>query len=135
MKDHVRPSIFMLNHFLPNFFLGEIKFNDPVQGKLDGRQMQTIELQGNDELKVSFVKFLLKQNYMHKKNEFNQVSLMGLSVFGVADKPKAGSRRPSRSDDNSIVPRRQDLAFLMYTDKDVAEVMCSELKCKYIVLI
>ena len=109
-------------------FLGEIKFNDPVQGKLDGRQMQTIELQGNDELKVSFVKCLLKQNYMHKKNEFNQVSLMGLSVFGVADKPKAGSRRPSRSDDNSIVPRRQDLAFLMYTDKDVAEVMHNELK-------
>ena len=87
--------------------------------------MQTIELKGNDELKVSFVKFLLKQNYMHKKNEFNQVSLMGLSVFGVADKPKAGSRRPSRSDDNSIVPRRQDLAFLMYTDKDVAEVISS----------
>ena len=117
------------------FFLGEIKFNDPVQGKLDGRQMQTIELQGNDELKVSFVKFLLKQNYMHKKNEFNQVSLMGLSVFGVADKPKAGSRRPSRSDDNSIVPRRQDLAFLMYTDKDVAEVMHYELKCENSVLI
>ena len=116
-------------------FLGEIKFNDPVQGKLDGRQMQTIELQGNDELKVSFVKCLLKQNYMHKKNEFNQVSLMGLSVFGVADKPKAGSRRPSRSDDNSIVPRRQDLAFLMYTDKDVAEVMHYELKCENSVLI
>ena len=92
--------------------------------------MQTIELKGNDELKVSFVKFLLKQNYMHKKNEFNQVSLMGLSVFGVADKPKAGSRRPSRSDDNSIVPRRQDLAFLMYTDKDVAEVISSGLKCE-----
>ena len=92
--------------------------------------MQTIELQGNDELKVSFVKFLLKQNYMHKKNEFNQVSLMGLSVFGVADKPKAGSRRPSRSDDNSIVPRRQDLAFLMYTDKDVAEVMYIWVECE-----
>ena len=103
--------------------LGEINFDDPMEKSFDGRQMQTIELlQGNDVLKVSFLKLLLKQNFMHKKNEFNQVGLMGLSIFGISDKPKAGSRRPSRSDDNSIVPRRQDLTFLMYTDKDVAEV-------------
>ena len=102
--------------------LGEIKFNDPESSKYNGRQMQTIELQGNEDLKISFVKFLLKQNYMHKKNEFNQVSLMGLTVFGIPDKPKPGSRRPSRTEDFSVVPRRQDLAFLVYTDKDVAEV-------------
>ena len=32
--------------------LGEIKFNDPESSKYNGRQMQTIELQGNEDLKI-----------------------------------------------------------------------------------
>ena len=87
--------------------------------------MQTIELQGNEKLRVSFIKFSLKNNYDHKGNQFNQVGLMGVSVWGkVKPEPnKAGGLKQRKTEaEMDRVPRRQDLAFLMYTDKDVAEV-------------
>ena len=107
--------------------VGDLNFTDPNSGVLQGRQFQTIEFQGNDKLKVNFVMLSLKHNYMHKKNDLNQVSLMGISIHGQMKPPMIGkspnsSRRGSRTDDFIEVPRRQDLAFLMYTDKDVAEV-------------
>ena len=88
--------------------------------------MQTIELQGNEKLRVSFVKFSLKNNYDHKGNQFNQVGLMGVSVWGkVKPEPnKVGGLKQRKTEaEMDRVPRRQDLAFLMYTDKDVAEVI------------
>ena len=93
---------------------------------LKGRQLQTIELQGNEKLRVSFIKFSLKNNYDHKGNQFNQVGLMGVSVWGkVKPEPnKAGGLKQRKTEaEMDRVPRRQDLAFLMYTDKDVAEVI------------
>ena len=106
--------------------LGEVQFEDPSSSKLKGRQLQTIEVQGNDRLKVSFVKLTLKHFHFDKRNELNQVGLMGVSILGVCDQMKnrsrSQSRRGSRLDEFSVVPRRQDLAFLMYTDKDIAEV-------------
>ena len=106
--------------------LGEVKFDDPSSSQLKGRQLQTIEVQGNDRLKVSFVRLILKHFHFDKRNELNQVGLMGVSVLGICDQMKnrsrSQSRRGSRIDEFSAVPRRQDLAFLMYTDKDIAEV-------------
>ena len=93
---------------------------------MKGRQLQTIELQGNEKLRVSFIKFSLKNNYDHKGNQFNQVGLMGVSVWGkVKPEPnKAGGLKQRKTEaEMDRVPRRQDLAFLMYTDKDVAEVI------------
>ena len=105
-------------------FLGEVKFEDPSSSPLKGRQLQTIEVQGNDRLKVSFVRLILKHFHFDKRNELNQVGLMGVSILGICDQMKNRRRRGSRMDEFSAVPRRQDLAFLMYTDKDIAEVLC-----------
>ena len=107
--------------------IGKIQLNDPSKAPMQGRQFQVIELQGNAKLKVNYVKLSLKHNHMFKKNEFNQVGLLGISVLGLP-KPSGLSRSPSlsrrgsRTEENSLVPRRQDLNFLMYTDKDIAEV-------------
>lgn len=101
--------------------IGKVSLLDPSNAALKGRQFQTIELHGNDKLKVNFVKLSLRPNHMHKANEFNQVGLMGISIFGQM-KSASQSRRGSRTDEFLAVPRRQDLAFLMYTDKDIAEV-------------
>ena len=55
-----------------------------------------------------------------------QVSLMGVSIYGIEDMPiyydKLQQRRNSELEQNSVVARQQDLAFVMYTDKDIAEV-------------
>ena len=51
---------------------------------------------------------------------------MGVSVWGkVKPEPnKAGGLKQRKTEaEMDKVPRRQDLAFLMYTDKDVAEVI------------
>ena len=46
--------------FMP---VGKVKLQNPAKRDLKGRQMQTIELQGNEKLRVSFVKFSLKINH------------------------------------------------------------------------
>ena len=51
---------------------------------------------------------------------------MGVSIYGVEDTPTGYSnreRRNSEKEQQSVVTRRQDLAFVMYTDKDIAEVI------------
>ena len=50
---------------------------------------------------------------------------MGVTVYGVKSRNPSDvalPRRDSRQDLEEIVSRRKDLAFVMYTDKDVAEV-------------
>ena len=51
---------------------------------------------------------------------------MGISIYGIEDMPnqydKLKQRRNSELEQNSVVARQQDLAFVMYTDKDIAEV-------------
>lgn len=105
--------------------IGDVDFQNPTRSRLVGRQLQTIELQGNNLLKASFLKIVLKHNHLNKRNEYNQVGLMGVCFYGTPQKAKVGtnlSRRGSRLDEFSVIPRRQDLAFLMYTDKDIVEV-------------
>ena len=53
--------------FMP---MGKVKLQNLAKQELKGRQMQTIELQGNEKLRVSFVKFSLRSNHFHKGNEF-----------------------------------------------------------------
>ena len=50
---------------------------------------------------------------------------MGVSIYGIEDvtNDKLHRRRNSELELNSVVSRRQDLAFVMYTDKDIAEVI------------
>ena len=43
--------------------VGQVKFQNPAKRELKGRQLQTVELQGNEKLRVSFVKFSLKINH------------------------------------------------------------------------
>ena len=51
---------------------------------------------------------------------------MGISIYGIEDMPnnydKLQQRRNSELEQNSVVARQQDLAFVMYIDKDIAEV-------------
>ena len=52
---------------------------------------------------------------------------MGIAIYGIEDIPigydKIQQRRNSELEQNSVFARRQDLAFVMYTDKDIAEVI------------
>ena len=65
-----------------------------------------------------------------------QVSLMGVSIYGIEDMPiyydKLQQRRNSELEQNSVVARQQDLAFVMYTDKDIAEVKTIYFKNRYL---
>ena len=58
---------------------------------------------------------------------------MGISIYGIEDMPnqydKLKQRRNSELEQNSVVARQQDLAFVMYTDKDIAEVMKKFMVC------
>ena len=78
------------------------------------------------KLQATFVKLLLRQNHNDRQNPFNQVGLMGINIYGVKSNPSGeydfNMRRDSRKEVEAIVSRRKDLAFVMYTDKDVAEV-------------
>ena len=51
---------------------------------------------------------------------------MGITIYGIEDMPnhydKLHKRRNSELEQNSVVARQQDLAFVMYIDKDIAEV-------------
>ena len=47
---------------------------------------------------------------------------MGVSVWGKVKPDPNKSKRKTEAEMDKV-PRRQDLAFLMYTDKDVAEVI------------
>ena len=111
--------------FMP---VGKVKLQNPAKRDLKGRQMQTVELQGNEKLRVSFVKFSLRSNHFHKGNEFNQVGLMGVSIMGKIkeNNPDRLLNRRKTEADLDTVPRRRDLAFLMYTDTQVAEVNWKE---------
>jgi len=118
--------------FMP---VGDITFlNGKDKGSTDrGRQLQTVEFGGGqnnnpkDMIKVTFIKFILKQNHFNRQNQYNQVSLMGVSIYGIEDMPiyydKLQQRRNSELEQNSVVARQQDLAFVMYTDKDIAELI------------
>ena len=65
--------------FLP---VGEIPFSNgqDKESAGKGRQLQTIEFGGaqnngpKDMIKVTFVKFILRQNHFNRQNEYNQVS-------------------------------------------------------------
>ena len=65
--------------FLP---VGEIPFSNgqDKESAGKGRQLQTIEFGGTqnngpkDMIKVTFVKFILRQNHFNRQNEYNQVS-------------------------------------------------------------
>ena len=66
---------------------------------------------------------------------------MGVSIYGIEDMPiyhdKLQQRRNSELEQNSVVARQQDLAFVMYTDKDIAEVntiYCTNLYLLYFIL-
>ncbi len=112
--------------FMP---IGEVNCNEkvPFDNGVVASQFQRIELTRGEKIRSHFVRFLLKQNHITKHNDFNQVSLRGVSFIGVPSPPKSGqasgrtSRRGSRAD-LSFVPRIEDLAFVSYSDPDVCEV-------------
>ena len=64
--------------FMP---VGDISFlNGKDKGSTDrGRQLQTVEFGGGqnnnpkDMIKVTFLKFILKQNHFNRQNQYNQV--------------------------------------------------------------
>ena len=64
--------------FLP---VGEISFMNGHDKKSigKGRQLQTVEFgggqnnSGKDMIKVTFVKFILRQNHFNRQNQYNQV--------------------------------------------------------------
>ena len=66
--------------FMP---VGDINFlNGKDKGSTDrGRQLQTVEFGGGqnnnskDMIKVTFVKFILKQNHFNRQNQYNQVRI------------------------------------------------------------
>ena len=106
--------------------------------------------QGAKPLPVSFVKFVLHKNYQNRKNQYNQVwtaglqtkhkhnmnieinprkSQVGLAGVNVIGTPKVplvdGSANSLRSplDGSDVLSDYDDLSFLMYTDREVAQII------------
>ncbi|XP_059087366.1 centrosomal protein of 104 kDa-like [Tigriopus californicus] len=96
--------------------LGEVALESNKKINFKGRQMQTIEVDGFN--KGLFLKLLLKKNHLNRYNEYNQVSLMGLNVIGTPIDKDKHSEKPLYK-----LSHRDDLAFLMYMDTDIAEVI------------
>lgn len=95
--------------------MGEVPLENNKKIHFKGRQMQTIEVDGFN--KGVFLKFLLKKNHLNRYNEYNQVGLMGLNVIGTPIDKDKHSEKPLYK-----LSHRDDLAFLMYMDTDIAEV-------------
>ena len=70
------------------FPMGEVDLSNNKENGYKGRQMQTIEIStagASFPAKGLFLKLLLKKNHLVKRNEYNQVALMGLNVIGYPD--------------------------------------------------
>ena len=75
--------------FMP---VGDISFlNGNEKGSTGrGRQLQTVEFGGGqsnstkDMIKVTFVKFILKQNHFNRQNQYNQVSCKNIKCHAFS---------------------------------------------------
>ena len=124
--------------FMP---VGEVSFLNGLERNSDGkgRQLQTVEFGGSQNsggtenmISASFVKLILQQNHPNHDNQYNQVGLLGISIYGIEDVSTSYAtnhgkllqeRRSSELEQDAVVARREDLAFIMYTEKDIAEVI------------
>merc|ERR1711936_571529 len=107
--------------------VGEFPMESNEDNDFTARQLQSVEInQGAKPIPVSFVKFVLHKNYQNRKNQYNQVGLAGLNVIGT---PKVslvgGSSAALRSplDGSDVLSDYDDLSFLMYTDREVAQII------------
>merc|ERR1711997_212191 len=65
-------------------------------------------------------------NYQNRKNQYNQVGLAGVNVIGTPKVPFVdGSAKSLKSplDGSDVLSDYDDLSFLMYTDREVAQII------------
>ncbi len=100
--------------------VGRVDWNNNKENRFRGRQLQTVELAGA-AMKARFIRLTVKKNHINRYNEYNQVSFIGINVLGT----------PPEGTEHVTAPAQEDLAFLMYTDPDICEVM-RKLECRRI---
>ncbi len=92
-----------------------MEWSDNRATNFRGRQLQNIDLEGGGGGNCGlFIKLVLRRNHINRANEYNQVSIMGINVLG--EPLDAVDKKPSK-------PHREDLAFRMYTDSDIVQVL------------
>ncbi|XP_050546423.1 centrosomal protein of 104 kDa isoform X2 [Daktulosphaira vitifoliae] len=98
-------------------YLGYITLNDNDGGQVKSRELKTISLPLASP--TSLIKLMLYENHQNTLNRFNQVSLIGVQVFG--EKLNSGEQV------NGYVQSSicDDLAFEMYVDKQIASIIRS----------
>uniref|UniRef100_A0A2H8THI4 Centrosomal protein n=1 Tax=Melanaphis sacchari TaxID=742174 RepID=A0A2H8THI4_9HEMI len=95
-------------------YLGYITLNDNDGGSVKSRELKTISLPLASA--TSYVKLVLYENHKNSFNRSNQVSLIGIQVIGE----KQHSDQGSIAHHSSIC---DDLAFEMYVDKHIAQII------------
>lgn len=102
--------------------LGDLEMDNNKSNDHTARQMQSVEVSsGAKPCPVLFVKLVFHKNYQNKKNQYNQVALAGVNIFGQPEEDKEQSEEfDLRSD---VLSPYDDLAFLMYTDTEVAQLI------------
>ncbi|VVC35365.1 Armadillo-type fold,TOG domain,Armadillo-like helical,Galactose-binding domain-like [Cinara cedri] len=96
-------------------YLGYITLNDNDGGLVKSRELKTITLPLASA--TSYVKLILYENHKNSLNRSNQVSLIGIQVTGEKHHT---DHQENVSHHSSIY---DDLAFEMYVDKGIAEII------------
>ncbi|XP_050434404.1 centrosomal protein of 104 kDa [Adelges cooleyi] len=94
-------------------YLGYVTLNDNDGSQVKSRELKTISLPLSSP--TDCVKFILHENHQNALNRFNQVSLIGVQIFG--EKQSCGDQGNFHG---SVC---DDLAFEMYVDKQMAIVI------------
>ena len=73
------------------------------------------------------MRFVLHKNFTNRKNQYNQVGLAGLNIIGTP----WGDRSSRPGLETGVLSEYDDLSFLMYTDKEVAQIISKLEKKKF----
>jgi len=111
--------------------IGELAMESNVENDFTARQLQCVEInQGSRPLSVSFIKFVLHKNHTNRKNQYNQIGLAAINVIGTPKNSQPGSSVSPLENEKSF-SEYDDLSFIMYTDKEVAQIISKLEKKKY----
>jgi len=110
--------------------IGEFPMENNESNDYTARQLQCVEInQGARPVPVSFVRFVLHKNHTNRKNQYNQVGLSAVNIIGTPKTPLPSG--PVNDLESDVFSEYDDLAFLMYTDKEVSQIISKLEKKKF----
>jgi len=114
--------------------IGEFPMESNKDNDYIARQLQSLEInQGPKPLAVTFLRFILHKNHTNRKNQYNQVGFAAINIIGtpVDSVPSSGKSMKSALDREGVLSEYDDISFLMYTDKEVAQIISKLEKKKF----